>query len=129
MNVVAACDVFGVQRSLGALLDGQSVSLVWSWYAQTDRQVRDYLDTAIFTLELDGLPIRPWVFVTRTLPDEVNEGNPTVYLYAPVGPIALGQHLSRVTVTWVQPISDGFADYGPGTANLSDGGTCNFTAR
>src|SRR5690606_8485908 len=29
VNVVAACDVFGVQPSLGTLLDGQSVSLVW----------------------------------------------------------------------------------------------------
>lgn len=129
VNVVAACDVFGVQPSLGALLDGQSVSLVWSWYAQTAQQVRDYLDTAVVVLELDGLPIRPWTFITQTLPDEVNDGHPTVYMYAPIGPVALGQHLSRVNVTWVQPISDGFTDYGPGTPNLSDGGTCNFTAR
>jgi hypothetical protein len=129
VNVVAACDVFGVQPSLGELLDGQSVSLVWSWYAQTEQQVRDYLDTATVALDLDGLTIRPWIFITQTLPDEVNDGYPTVYMYAPVGPIQLGQHISRVNVTWVQTISDGFADFGPGTPNLSDGGACNFTAR
>jgi hypothetical protein len=129
VNVVAACDVFGVQPSLGELLDGQSVSLVWSWFAQTEQQVRDYLDAAIVVLDLDGLNIRPWIFFTQTLPDEVNDGYPTVYMYAPVGQMALGQHVSRVNVTWVQPISDGFADYGPGTSNLSDGGACNFTAR
>lgn len=129
VNVVAACDVFGVQPSIGELLDGQSVSLVWSWYAQTDKQVRDYLDAAIVVLDLDGLNIRPWIFITQTLPDEVNDGYPTVYMYAPVGQMALGQHVSRVNVTWVQPISDGFSDYGPGTPNLSDGGSCNFTAR
>lgn len=129
VNVVAACDVFGVQPSLGELLDGQSVSLVWSWYAQTEKQVRDYLDAAITVLDLDGLNIRPWIFVTQILPDEVNDGYPTVYLYAPVGPLGLGQHVSRVNVTWVQPISDGFADFGPGTPNLSDGGACNFVSR
>lgn len=129
VNVVAACDVFGVQPSLGGVLDGQTVSLVWSWYAATPAQVRDYLDTFIVRLDLDSVTIRPWVFVTQTLPDDVNGGDPTVYLYAPVGSMARGQHLSRLEVTWVTPIRDGYSDYGPGTANTSDGGTCTFVVR
>lgn len=129
VNVVAACDLFGVQPTLGSLLKGQSVSLVWSWYATTGQQVRDYLDAAIVALDLDGLNIRPWIFFTQTMPDPINEGYPTVYMYAPVGQVALGQHVSRLNVTWVQTITDGFTDFGPGTSNPSDGGTCNFTAR
>lgn len=129
VNVVAACDVFGVRPTLGEVLDGQTVSLVWSWYAVTPRQVRDYLDSAIVRLDLDGINIRPWIFVSQTLPDEVNNGNPTVYLYAPIGALLRGQHVSQVGVTWVQPINDGYADYGPGTANLTDGGTCTFSVR
>lgn len=129
VNVVAACDVFGVQPSLGEVLDGQSVSLVWSWYAVTAQQVRDYLDAALVRLDLDAANIRPWVFVSKTLPDDANGGNPTVYLYAPVGVLLRGQHLSRVEVTWVVPINDGYADFGPGTANLADGGTCAFSVR
>lgn len=129
VNVVAACSVFGVQPSLGEVLDGQRISLVWSWYAVTAQQVRDYLDAALVRLDLDAINIRPWIFVSRTLPDAANGGNPTVYLYAPVGALMRGQHTSRVEVTWVVPINDGYADFGPGTANLSDGGSCAFSVR
>ena len=125
-NVVAACDVYGGRPTLGAILDGQTMSLVWSWYASTPQQVRDYLDAALFQLELDGQPVRPWVFVSQTAPDPVNEGNPTVYFYAPVGVLTFGNHVSAVQVTWVRTINDGFADFGPGTAAESDGGTCQF---
>lgn len=128
LNVVAACNVYGGRPQQGELMGGQSISLVWSWYASTEQQVRDYLDAALFRLELDGLTVRPWIFVTRILPDPVNDGNPTVYLYAPVGEIGRGSHRSLVEVTWVRQINDGFDDYGPDTANPSDGGTCDFVA-
>ncbi|MCU0463970.1 MAG: WD40 repeat domain-containing protein [Anaerolineae bacterium] len=128
VNVVAACDVYGSRPRLGEIIGGQTVSLVWSWYAATPQQVRDYLDTALFQLTLDGQVVRPWVFVTQTLPDSVNDGNPTVYLYAPVGSLSSGSHTSAVEVTWVRPINDGFGDYGPGTSSLSDGGACSFSA-
>jgi len=125
-NVVAACDTYGGRPTLGAILGGQSASLVWSWYASNPQQVRDYLDAALFSLQLDGQPVRPWVFVTQTAPDPVNEDNPTVYLYAPIGTLASGSHMSWVEVTWIRTINDGFGDYGPGTATESDGGTCQF---
>jgi hypothetical protein len=99
-----------------------------AWYAATPQQVRDYLDVAQFQLTFDGQVVRPWVFVTQTAPDPINDGNPTVYLYAPIGAVAVGAHTSTVQVTWVRPINDGFADYGPNTANPSDGGACDFSA-
>jgi hypothetical protein len=128
VNVVAACNAVGGAPRLGEVLGGQRVSLVWSWYAATPQQVRDYLDVAQFQLTFDGQVVRPWVFVTQTAPDPINDGNPTVYLYAPIGVVAVGAHTSAVQVTWVRPINDGFADYGPNTANPSDGGACDFTA-
>lgn len=128
VNVVAACDVYGSRPGLGEIIGGQTISLVWSWYAATPQQVRDYLDAALFQLTLDGQVVRPWVFVTQALPDPLNDGNPTVYLYAPVGSLSSGSHTSAVEVTWVRPINDGFGDYGPGMPNPSDGGTCSFSA-
>lgn len=127
VNVVAACDVYGDKPQLGEVLAGQSVSLVWSWYAATPQQVRDYLDTALYQLTFDTQAVRPWIFVTQTVPDTLNENNPTVYLYAPIGTVTAGTHVSQLTVTWVRTINDGFADFGPDTANPTDGGTCNFS--
>jgi len=126
INVVAACDTYGGRPLNGAILGGQTLSFVWSWYALTPQQVDDYLDAALFRLELDGQPIRPWVFTTQTAPDPINEDNPTVYFYAPIGSIATGNHLSLVEVTWIHTIHDGFADFGPGAPTESDGGTCEF---
>lgn len=127
VNVVAACDVYGGKPQLGEVLAGQTVSLVWSWYALTPQQIRDYLDAALYDLRLDGAVTRPWVFVSQTVLESVNDNNPTVYLYAPIGTLTAGNHISQVTVTWTRTINDGFADFGPDTSNPSDGGTCTFT--
>lgn len=125
-NVVAACDIYGDRPQLGQILAGQSISFVWSWYAKTPQQVLDYLDTALFQLSLDAQSLRPWIFITQTTPDSVNDNNPTVYLYAPIGTITAGNHASQLVVTWTRTIHDGFSDFGPGTAQETDGGTCNF---
>lgn len=129
VNVVAACSDLGVGPSAVPPVGGQTVSLVWSWYAATEAQVREYLDAAVFVLTLDSVVVRPWVFVSRIAPDEANGGDPTVYLYAPVGQVGAGSHWTTIDVTWVRSIDDGYAKFGPGTPNLSDGGSCSFTAQ
>lgn len=129
VNVVAACSDLDVRPSAAPPIGGQTVSMVWSWYAATEAQVLDYLDAGIFALTLDGVVVRPWIFVSRVAPDAANGGDPTVYLYAPVGTLGLGTHWTTIDVTWARPISDGYAEYGPGTPNPSDGGSCSFTAQ
>lgn len=129
VNVVAACDTYNVRPALGEVLDGQTVSLVWSWYASNSRLVRDYLDVGVMALNLNGAVVRPWIFVSEITEDSVNDGYPTVYLYAPIGSLTRGQNAASITVTWHQTISDGFSDYGPGSSNTTDGGECAFTVR
>jgi hypothetical protein len=128
VNVVAACDSVGAAPIPGSIVGGQRLSLVWSWYAQTQDQVRAYLDAAIFQVELDGQSPRVWLFFTQTKVDAVNDDLPTVYVFAPVGVLPSGSHQAGVEVTWTRPISDGFDEYGPGTNFTSDGGSCRFAA-
>lgn len=129
VNVVAACSDLGVLPSSAPPLGGQTISAVWSWYASTEAQVRDYLDAAVFVLTLDGAVVRPWIFVSRIAPDDANGGDPTVYLYAPLGALPSGPHWTSIDITWTRAIDDGYAQFGPGTANPNDGGTCSFTAQ
>lgn len=124
MNVVAACDTYGIAQE--AITSTQSISLVWSWYAANDALVRDHIDAARYTITLDGVPITGWQYLTQTESDPVNEDNPTVYWYAPIGRLAPGAHTSTYSLTWTHPVSDGFGDYGPGTTMEQDTGSCQF---
>lgn len=124
MNVVAACDSYGIAQE--AITSTQSVSLVWSWYAASDELVRDHINAAHYTVTLDGAAITGWQYLTRTEADPINENNPTVYWYAPIGRLSPGTHTSAYTLTWARPIHDGFGDYGPGTAYEQDSGSCQF---
>lgn len=123
-NIVAGCDTFGVipERAVAQ----QSVSLVWSWYAATPELVREHVEAAQYTVQLNGAPVTAWRFLTQTVPDAANNGDPTIYWYAPVGRLPAGDYIARYSATWSRPISDGYADFGPGTANEREDGACAF---
>lgn len=106
----------------GLLYDTDELTLFWSWYAQTPEQVQDHITNARYRVELRGMtvpgvkvseikqiPNSPdwWVFYTANLGDKWEPGG-------------YGVHME---LRWANPISDGYAEFGPGTANeLIDSG-------
>lgn len=123
-NVVAACDTFNVENPLVEITN--SVSLVWSWYATTEDLVTDHINASRYDVFVDTQPLKTWTYLTQIIDDPVNDNNPTVYYYAPLGVIEGGQHSASYSTSWTHTISDGFAEYGEGTSNPVDNARCSF---
>ena len=125
--IFAECaDVAGADP--GLLYDTDEIRVFWSWYAKTAAQVQDHIDSAQYAVTLNDQtfpivtvsPIKQvtgslnwWVFYTVNLGDKWQPGTYGI----------------NFAVTWANPISDGYEDFGPGTANeLLDSG-CLFVIR
>ena len=112
----------------GLIYDTDEIRIFWSWYARTVEQVQDHLLNARYRVELRGEAIPDiqrseiiqvpgsrdwWVFYFVNLGDKWEPGR-------------YGIHME---LRWANPISDGYADFGPGTANeLLDSG-CLFVVQ
>lgn len=128
VDILAYCD----DRSLGSppptdLAAGSTVDIYWSWFAQTREQIEEHNAAVIYDVRLDGERLTNWRAGAQ--PITVQDGLYYQYWFVPVGPLTAGQHVITYSVTWTRPISDGFAEFGPGTANPRQTGTCTFTVR
>ena len=110
----------------GLLYDTDVIRVFWSWYAQTKEQVQAHIDNAQYAILLNGqvLPnvvvseIKQfrgsydwWVFYTVNFGDKWEPGFYEI----------------NYGLGWAQPISDGYEDFGPGTANERLGSRCQFS--
>ncbi len=109
----------------GVLFDIDEIRLFWSWFATSEELVQDHINNALYSVKLRGLIIPEirvseikqvpgsqdwWVFYTVNLGDKWEPGTYGI----------------DYALRWANPISDGYAEYGPGTANeLLDSG-CLF---
>jgi hypothetical protein len=128
VDILAYCD----DRSLGSppptdLAAGSTVDIYWSWFAQTREQIEEHNAAVVYDVRLDGERLTNWRAGAQ--PITVEDGLYYQYWFVPVGPLTSGQHVITYSVTWTRPISDGFAEFGPGTANPRQTGTCTFTVR
>ncbi len=111
------------------LRSGSTIDVWWSWYAQTEAQIRDHISAANYDVRLDGRPFTNWRQHTGSIERDAL-GRPIVFWYMPSSePLAAGQHTINYTVTWERSIFDGEAQFGPGTSNISQTGSCTFTVR
>ncbi len=122
--IFAECaDVDGADP--GVLYDTDELVVFWSWYAKTPAQVRDHIANAKYAVTLNGqtfpivlvsdvkqIPgsINWWVFYTVKLGDKWAPGNYGV----------------NFDLTWSNAITDGYEDFGPGTANAHFDSGCPF---
>jgi hypothetical protein len=127
VDVLAYCD----NRALGApppsnLASGSTIDVFWNWFAATRQQVQDHLDAATYTVSLDGdtLDYQRYQGSIRQ-----ENGQYVVYWFVPTEPLDAGQHTISYRVTWSRAITDGFEDFGPGTAKPEETGSCTFTVR
>lgn len=108
------------------LAAGSTIDIWWSWFARTEAQVQDHLANATYQVAIDGVALANWREYRTTIRQE-SDGNYYVYWYVPAGPLASGQHEITYRVSWSQPITDGYSDFGPGTSNPVETGSCTFT--
>jgi hypothetical protein len=131
----AGVDVFAIcnDRSLGpgaptTLRAGATIDVFWAWFARTEEQIQQHIANANYEVRVDGVLLENWrEFQADVRPAANNQF--VVYWYVPYGPVGAGEHEITYQVTWSQPISDGFDEFGPDTENPFEQGNCNFTVR
>jgi len=122
--IFAEClDVTGADP--GILYDTDELKVFWSWYAKTPEQVQDHVNNVQYFVNVDTQPIPNfetseikqvpgssdwWVFYTVSLGDHWRPGG----------------YVISFVVTWSNAISDGYEDFGPGTANERLESGCRF---
>jgi hypothetical protein len=119
--IFAQCDAFPLAEP-GIIYDNDTITIFWSWFTKTQKQMDDELTNAIYTVKLNtaDLPM-----TTRTEP-VLRSGNIWVFYTATVGNLTPGHYEVGFLHTWANPVNDGYNDYGPGTARTRDSGICNF---
>ncbi len=128
VEVFAYCDDpgFSVPRAPTNLVTGSTIEIVWAWYASTRDLLAENIAAANYDVRLNGVPVSN---VVRAQPRQTADGNWWQYFYARSQPLNAGPQEITFTVTWDEPIYDGYGNYGPGTGNPSQSGTCTFTVR
>jgi len=126
VNVFAFCNdpAFGINAP-GDLSAGSTIKIFWAWFASTERYLRQHITNATHELRVNGALIEN-VDVYRLNPSRSGDQY-VVYWYVPFGPLEAGPHIITYRVTWRNPISDGYASYGPGTDTEFEEESCNFT--
>ncbi len=119
--IFAECDAYPLAEP-GLIYDNDSVTIFWSWYTKTQAQMEQHLANAIYTVQLNTAELP---MTTRSEP-VLRSGNYWVFYTATVGQLRPGHYEVGYLLTWANPVNDGYADYGPGTANPRQSGICNF---
>ena len=125
VNVFAFCNdpAFGISAPAN-LTAGSTIKIFWAWFASTENYLRQHIANATHELRVNGAPIEN---VNRYRLNPARSGaQHVVYWYVPFGPLEAGPHLITYRVTWRNPISDGYASYGPGTRTVFEEESCNF---
>jgi hypothetical protein len=109
----------------GTLFDTDELIVFWSWYAKTAEQVESHIANSSYVITLNGQPfpdvnVSPiqkipndpnwWVFYTVNLGDKWRPGTYGI----------------NYNLQWVNTITDGYDDFGPGTANDYFDSGCGF---
>ncbi len=124
-RVFAYCDMPGdPYLPPTGLQPGATIVIFWSWYARTREQVQDHIDAATYEVFLNGRRLEYRQFQGGI--EQRADGNYWVDWAVTAGPLEAGQQRITYRVSWSRPISDGYAQFGPGTATESESGTCTF---
>ena len=128
VNVFAFCNdpAFGIDAPSN-LTAGSTIRVFWAWFASSEAYLRQHMSNATHELRING-PIIENVNRYRVNPSRSGNQH-AVYWYVPYGPLEAGPHVITYRVTWRNPISDGYAAYGPGTDTEFEEESCNFVVR
>jgi hypothetical protein len=119
--IFAECDEFP-EAAPGTLYDTDNIVIFWSWFARTDETMQQHLANANYSVKMNTARLPN---ATANAPVE-REGDIWVFYTVPVGNLLPGHYEIEFKLTWNQPISDGYDDFGPGTPNDEILSLCNF---
>lgn len=125
VQILAYCQQKGVRPPSPTTTD--EVFIEWSWYVARAELMEQHLENANYEVRLDGRLLEDWEQYATDIARE--SGVWIVYWYYPVGRLSPGSHTVEFRLTWDARITDGYASFGPGTANEVDSGRCTFTVR
>ncbi|MBI5958965.1 MAG: SH3 domain-containing protein [Chloroflexi bacterium] len=97
----------------------------WSWFVARPELMDQHLTNARYEVRLDGEILENWNRYGTEIKEE--GGVWIVYWYYPLGRLAAGDHKLEFRLTWNEAITDGYKQFGPGTANEIDTGDCSFS--
>ena len=108
--------------------EDQTVSIYWRWWVTQPELMQDHLAHVRYTVLLDGRRLEDYdEWRTDMVRDARNNNYFTIWWYVPVGKLDPGVHTVEYTGTWDEQVFDGFDNYGPGSDNPEETGTCTFT--
>lgn len=120
--IFAECNQFMARSNPGLLYDTDNIIIFWSWYAKTPELVQDHIDAAGYAVGLNqvGLPLVQVSEIQQRGRDY------WVFYTARVGHLEPGFYRVDMNLVWGKPISDGYDEFGPGTATPVVNGNCTF---
>lgn len=109
------------------LAAGSTVDVFWGWFVTDPQYMDDHLDAVSYEVRINDQLLRNW---RNTSSDLLQEGDWFVkYWYVSAGPLEAGSYRITYRATWSEQISDGLSNFGPGTNNLVEEGSCDFVVR
>jgi len=122
--IYAQCaDVAGADP--GVIFDTDTIVVFWSWYAKTVEQVESHIANSSYVVTLNGQPF-PSVKVS---PIQKIPGDPNYWVFYTVNlgdKWQPGGYGINYNLQWVNTITDGYEDFGPGTENDYFDSGCYF---
>lgn len=104
-----------------------TISIFWSWFVTEEERMQEHIDNVDYEIVLDGFVLEDWSrFRTPMFQDPLENNNYSVYWYVPIGQLEEGEHTLAYRATWDTVISDGAEQFGPGTENEEEFGSCTF---
>lgn len=123
VEVLAYCRQKGVRAP--AITTADNVYIEWSWFVSRPELMDQHLENVTYEVRLDGELLSDWEQHAEEMKRE--GGVWIIYWYYPVGRLEAGDHQVSYRVTWDETITDGYGNFGPGTARESETGDCSFT--
>jgi hypothetical protein len=128
VEVFAMCDdpIFGAAppRNLAA---GSTITIFWGWFMADPSYLEQHEEAVNYQVRVNDELLADWrLYGARVRP----VGNSYVkYWFVPYGPLEAGDYRITYRATWNRQISDGYENFGPGTSNPAEEGSCTFTVR
>lgn len=123
--IFAECEDFDVTEP-GIVYDTDNVVVFWSWFADSEENLIDHIDNVDYSVAYYQTLALP--NPTRTEIREI-DGLFWVFYYSIIGNLRPGRYYISYKVNWENPISDGFSEFGPGTANPELNSGCEFVVQ
>lgn len=119
--IFAECDKFPLATP-GIVYNTDPITIYWSWFVESEDFLPQHLENSNYSVKMNTAPLEN---PTTIGPVEI-DGLTWFFYTVDIGNLRPGHYEIEYRLTWDEPISDGFNEFGPGTANEIEASQCNF---